>query len=423
MIAEIIAAGSEMLTPHRQDTNSLFLTAGLNKLGVSVAFKTIVGDNLEHLTSAAAIAIRRADVIIFSGGLGPTEDDLTREAVAGALGLKLLRDPATLVTLQQRFLERRIAMPPNNQKQADRLEGAILLNNRFGSAPGQWLDTVVAGPEGQPHRKIVILLPGPPGELKPLFEGECRPRLSAILPPRYIATRVLRMALIPESAVDARTAPIYKMFTDVETTILAGSAEIQLHFATTKSTQQEAQARVDELAELIEHEMGEDVFSAQGASLEEVVQLMLGLRDLTLSTAESCTGGMLAERLTAIPNISRNFVGGAVVYSDTLKMKLAGVPAELLEKHGAISSEVAGALAEGIRKSTGSSIGIGITGLAGPSAPTSGSDEGKPVGLVYISIADAHDTQVKELQLAGDRERIRFWSTQHALEMLRQYLQ
>jgi nicotinamide-nucleotide amidase len=423
MIAEIIAVGSEMLTPHRQDTNSLYLTAGLNKLGVSIAFKTIVGDNFQHLVSAAVIAIGRTDIVVFSGGLGPTEDDLTREAVAAALGIGMRRDEAVLLSLQERFAARKIPMPPNNQKQADVLEGAILLNNRTGSAPGQWLDTSIPGPEGQAHRKIIILLPGPPSELKPMFDAECRPRLSAVLPQRYIATRMLRMALIPESTVDARTAPIYKTFTDVETTILAGSAEIQLHFSTTKPTLQEAQSRVDELAGLIEGEMGEDIFSSQGESLEEVVQLMLGLRDLTLSVAESCTGGLLAQRLTAIPNISRNFIGGAVVYSDALKTKFANVSAAVLEEHGAISSEVGRALAEGIRGITGSSIGIGITGLAGPAAPAVGPDEGKPIGLVYIGLSDGEDTQVKQLQLNGDRERIRFWASQHALEMLRRHLQ
>lgn len=424
MIAEIIAAGSEMLTPFRQDTNSLFLTAGLNKLGVSVAFKTIVGDNFEHLIGAATIAIRRADIIIFSGGLGPTEDDLTREAVASALGIELHRDGPTLISLQERFLARRIAMPPNNQKQADVLDGAVLLNNRNGSAPGQWLDTAIdGGPEGQAHRKIIILLPGPPKELKALFDEECRPRLSAVLPQRHIATRMLRMALIPESTVDARTAPIYKKFTDVETTILAGSGEIQLHFSTTKPSLELAQARVNELAELIEAEMGEDIFSNDGASLEEVVQLMLGLNNMTLSVAESCTGGLLAQRLTAIPNISRNFVGGAVVYSDALKQLFANVSAITLKEHGAISEQVARELAEGIRDNTESSLGIGITGLAGPAAPTEGPDSGKPVGLVYIALADGDDTQVKQLQLMGDRDRIRFWAAQNALEMLRRRLQ
>lgn len=413
MIAEIIAVGSEMLTPHRTDTNSLFLTEALNDLGVSVGFKTVIGDNREHLTSAVRIALSRADIVITSGGLGPTEDDITRNCVADALSLELHKDPDTMAALYKRFAERRIPMPPNNEKQAEVIEGAQLLPNRLGSAPGQWLDTT-----WENHRKIVILLPGPPKELKALFADECVPRLAENLPPRFIAKRVLRMALIPESTVDARTAPIYTKFTDVETTILAGSGEIQLHFACTKPTQEAAEARVNALAELIEHEMGDDIFSSHGESLEEIVLLMLEMRDLKLAVAESITGGLLSQRLTAIPNASRSFHGGAVVYASEQKTNLCNVPPELIQKHGAVSPEVARALAEGIRKNTECSLGLSLTGLAGPGAGE-GPDEGKPVGLVYIGFADGEDTQVKQLNLFGDRDRIRFWSTQHALELIR----
>ncbi|HEV2579134.1 MAG TPA: competence/damage-inducible protein A [Acidobacteriaceae bacterium] len=421
MIAEIIAVGSEMLTPHRTDTNSLFLTGGLNDLGVSVAFKTVIGDNRDHLTSAVRIALSRADIVITSGGLGPTEDDITRNCVADALGVELHKDPDTMAALYKRFAERRIPMPPNNEKQAEVIDGAQLLQNRNGSAPGQWLDTTWPGADGQPHRKIVILLPGPPKELKALFTDECIPRLAASLPPRFIAKRVLRMALTPESTVDARTAPIYQKFTDVETTILAGSGEIQLHFACTKPTQEAAEARVNALAELIEHEMGDDIFSSHGESLEEIVLLMLGMRDLKLAVAESVTGGLLSQRLTAIPNASRSFHGGAVVYASEQKTNLCDVPPELIQKHGAVSPEVARALAEGIRKKTECSLGLSLTGLAGPGGGE-GPDEGKPVGLVYIGFADGEDTQVKQLNLFGDRDRIRFWSTQHALELIRRTL-
>ena len=416
MQAEIIAAGSEMLTPHRQDTNSLFLTAKLNDLGVHVAFKTIVGDNLEHLTGAARIALSRADIVIFSGGLGPTEDDLTREAVAAALGIKLVRDNSLLASLYKRFAERKMVMPPNNAKQADVLEGATILTNPKGSAPGQLLDTVVDG-----YRKIVILLPGPPDELKPLFEHAVKPLLTTALPPRYIARRVLRMPLIPESHVDARTAPIYREYSDVETTILAGHGEIQLHFASAKPTLSEAQARVDELASRIEAEMEDAIFSSQNESLEEVVLLMLGLRHLTLATAESATGGLLASRLTAVPGASRYFLGGAVVYSDALKTTFADVPAELVATHGPVSEPVARSLAEGIRARTGASLGVSITGIAGPT-PGTGPDAEKPIGLVYIALADGRDTRVKEIHLPGDRERIRWWATQHALELIRRTL-
>jgi nicotinamide-nucleotide amidase len=422
MIAEIIAAGSEMLTPFRQDTNSLYLTAALNDLGVQVAFKTIVGDNLAHLTSAARIAISRADIVVFSGGLGPTEDDLTREAAAAALGLSLHPDNDSLATLYKRFAARQMIMPPNNVKQADVIDGATVLENKNGSAPGQYLDTTVPGPDGKAIRKIVILLPGPPSELKPLFDGQVRPRLGASLPIRHLAKRTLRMSLIPESHVDARTAPIYKQYPDVETTILAGAGEIQLHFLCAKPTLAEAQDRVDELTGRVEAEMEDAIFSSHGESLEEVVLLNLGMRHLTLATAESCTGGLVAQRLTAVPGSSRYFLGGAVVYSDALKTTFAGVPPDLIAANGPVSAEVARALAEGIRTHTGASLGISITGIAGPTPGAPGPDATKPIGLVYVALADGNDTQVKELNLPGDRERIRWWASQHALELVRHHL-
>ncbi len=417
MLAEIIAVGSEMLTPHRQDTNSLYLTAGLNDLGVSVAFKTIVGDNRKHLTAAIRIALNRSDIVLLSGGLGPTEDDLTRECVGEALQLELRRDETLLQSLAQRFAARNMAMPANNARQADVLAGATILPNTNGSAPGQWLDTTFEG-----FRKLVILLPGPPKELKPLFDNDCKARLAATLPANHLARRMLRMALIPESQVDARTAPIYQQFPDVETTILAGHAEIQLHFLCVKPTLAEAEARVDAVLDLVAAEMGDDIFSFNGESLEEVVLLMLGVRNHTLSVAESCTGGWLGERLTAVPNSSRVFLGGAIAYSDRSKTALADVPAYLLEEHGAVSEPVARALAEGIRRRTGSTLGLSVTGIAGP-AIARGPDAAKPVGLVYIALTDGEDTQVRQLHITGDRERVRLWCTQHALEMLRHFLQ
>jgi len=422
MIAEIIAVGSEMLTPHRQDTNSLFLTAGLNDLGVEVGFKTIVGDNPHRLVEAIHNALRRADILILSGGLGPTEDDLTRECVAEALDLNLLTDAAAVLALQARFKARRMEMPSNNLKQAQVIDGAELLPNPNGSAPGQWLETVIRTAAGHTHRRLIILLPGPPKELKAIYAEEVRPRLAEVLPPHFLARRVLRMALIPESTVDARTAPIYRRFADVETTILAGHGEIQLHFLCAKDTQEEAEDRVDQVAELVEREMGDDIFSSDGESLEEIVLLMLGLRGLKLAVAESCTGGLLAERITAIPNASRNFLGGAIVYSNELKIGFCKVPAKLLSQHGAVSPEVARSLAEGIRERTKASLGLSITGIAGPAIPD-GPDSDKPVGLVYIGLADEEDTQVKRFMIPGDRDRVRLWATQYALEMLRHTLQ
>jgi len=411
--AEIIAVGSELLTPHRQDTNSLYLTEKLNELGVEVRFKSIVGDDRENLVTMTKMAMRRSDIIIFSGGLGPTEDDLTREAVAEALGLGMTRDPAIIAKLEERFAKRGYKLTPNNLKQADVIANAIVLPNSMGSAPGQWISGKYDGRE-----RIVILLPGVPYELKALMEGECMSLLRAKVPAEHIATRTLKLAMIAESQVDARVAPIYTTYKDVETTILAGGGEIQLHLRCRKDSQSEAEARVEELAEKIEDEMGDFVFSRKGETIEQIVSYLLQMRGLTLATAESCTGGMLAERITSMSGSSRYFLGGAVVYSNELKTQFANVPKALIDKHGAVSREVAQALAEGIRKRCLSSYGVGITGVAGPTGGT----EQKPVGLVYIALAGDEGTQVVERNFPGDRARIRQFATQQALDMIRRAL-
>ena len=413
MNSEIIAIGSELLTPYRQDTNSLFLTEKLNELGVSVTFKTIVGDRKEHLVSAAKTALGRADIVILMGGLGPTEDDLTRPAVAEVLGIRLKRDADLVAQLYKRFATRRIAMSANNTQQADVLDQAEILENANGTAPGQWLDTVFGE-----HRKLVVLLPGPPHELKAMMTEQVIPRLKEILPERFIAKRTLKAAMIGESACDARIAPIYKKFTDVETTILAHSGDIQLNLICEKRTPNAAQERVDELASRIEEELEEIIYSSHGESLEQIVLYYLGMRGSTLAVAESCTGGMVAQRLTSIAGSSRSFLGGVVVYSNELKTSLAGVPAALIQEHGAVSPEVAKSLADGIRKRTGAHYGLAITGIAGPGGGT----EEKPVGLVYVAVADDKEIEVVEKNLLGDRERIRHWASQQALDLVRRRL-
>ena len=264
----------------------------------------------------------------------------------------------------------------------------------------------------------MVLLPGPPKELTALFADQVRERLRALLPEAHLATGTLRMAVVPESEVDARTAPIYGQYPDVQTTILSTNGEIQLHFLCSKATLAEATARIAEVLGRCEAEMEEVVFSNNNDSLEQVVLLQMGLRNLTLAVAESCTGGLLGERVTSVPGSSRSFAGGAIVYSNALKTSFAGVPEELLQAHGAVSEPVARALAEGIRKRTGASLGIGITGVAGPDGGT----DAKPVGRVYIALSDAEGTTARELNLHGDRERIRWMSTQHALVDLRHHL-
>ena len=402
-----------MLTPSRMDTNSLYLTEQLNLLGVEVIFKSIVGDDLRRLVAAAQHGLFRSDILIFSGGLGPTEDDLTREAVAEALGLKLHRDPEILARLEQRFADRGWKMSSNNTKQADVLEGATALPNPNGTAPGQWLSGEF---DGREH--IIILLPGPPHEMKALFEAEVRERLRAKVPPAFLAVRTLKIAMLGESAVDARVAPIYKRYSDVETTILAGAGEIELHFKTRAATQGAAQSRVDEVAGVVEDELDDAVYSRDGQSLEQIVGYWLQMRSATLAVAESCTGGLLAERITSIGGSSRYFLGGAVVYSNALKTELAGVPAEMIERHGAVSREVAAALAEGIRYRCESTLGVGITGVAGP---TGGTAE-KPVGMVFHAVASSTGTEVIQRNFPGDRKRIRRFASTMALDMVRKTL-
>ena len=413
MRAEIIAVGSEMLTPFRLDTNSLYITEKLNGIGVTVTFKTIVGDRQKDLVNAIRIALGRTDILVLMGGLGPTEDDLTREAVAESLSLTLRRDATQVAALHARAATWRIAMPPNNLKQADLLEGATLLPNPNGSAPGQWLDTMYNG-----YRKLAMLVPGPPHECRSLFDTECLPRLSAVVPPHAIAVRTLKAAMIPESQADKLLAPIYTTYTDVETTLLAHAGDLQITLACSKPSQEAAQERVDELAGRIEETMEDWLYSSQGDSLEQIVLYYLGLRQGSLAVAESCTGGLIAQRITGVPGASRSFLGGVVVYSDQLKIALAGVSADLLAQHGAVSAEVAKAMAHGIRLRTGATIGLGVTGIAGPTGAT----DSKPVGLVHIAVSDAQGTDAMERTFRGDRQRIREWTAQQALDLVRRRL-
>jgi nicotinamide-nucleotide amidase len=413
MKSEIIAVGSEMLTPVRQDTNSLYLTEKFNEIGVTVRFKTIVGDRRKDLINAIHAALGRIDILVLVGGLGPTEDDLTREAVAEALALTLRRDAQQVAALHTRAAALRITISDNNLKQADVLEGATLLPNPNGSAPGQWLETTFAG-----YRKIILLLPGPPNECRPLFDEACLPLLRPLVPPRHIAKRTLRAAMIGESQADKLVAPIYTTYKDVETTILAHAGDIQLTLLCSKPTAEAAQQRVDELAGRMEEALEDWLYSTSEDPLEQIVLYYLGLRQSTLAVAESCTGGMIAQRITSVPGSSRSFLGGAVVYSDSLKYAFAGVSPELIAQHGAVSAQVAKALATGIRLRTGSTLGLGVTGIAGPSGAT----ESKPVGMVYIAVSDSQKTESVEKTFRGDRARIRQLATQQSLDLIRRWL-
>jgi nicotinamide-nucleotide amidase len=408
MRAEIIAIGSELLTPYRLDTNSLFLTDGLNQVGIRVVHKAVVGDSLDDMRASFRQALDRADLIVACGGLGPTDDDRTREAVADLLGRKLELNEGVLRHIQELFRRFGRVMPEINRRQAMVPEGATVIPNPRGSAPGLWI-------EASGH--IVILLPGVPSELRAMFEQEIQPRLTRLGHDERLFTRDLRITGLPESEVEQRVSPLYALYPDTETTILASPPGIQLHPRVWSRDPAKANQILDEMVKRMALALGEHLYSTEGEAMEEVVARVLTENRATIAVAESCTGGLLAERLTNIPGSSSYFLGGVVCYSNDLKSALVDVPAELIESKGAVSPEVALALAEGIRKRTGATIGVGVTGIAGPGGGT----PEKPVGLVHIGIADERGPRERRFQFPGDRERIRMHASQTALDSVRRY--
>lgn len=406
---EILAVGSEMLTPHFQDTNSLFLTERLNDLGLDVHFKTIVGDEWDDLCIAFRQALERASLVIAIGGLGPTKDDRTREALASVLGRKLVFQNELLKTIARRFASRKMKMPAVNKKQAYIIQDSVPLENKNGTAPGLWVE---AGPT------TVILLPGPPHEIKPMFENDVWPRLQP-LQKNHIFRRVIKTAGLTESKIETLVAGLYPKMPDVQLTTLAHPGQIAIHLKSISDRGlSEAKQSVDKATELICNALKEGVFTTEGEELEEVVGKYLKKKRQTLATAESCTGGFLGHRITNVPGSSGYFLQGVLAYSNQAKTNLLGVPAEVIAAHGAVSPQVARAMAVGIKRKANATYGLSITGIAGPSGGT----KDKPVGLVYTALASNHDILVKKNLFLGNRNAIKFQSSQKALDMLRRHL-
>jgi nicotinamide-nucleotide amidase len=408
MKAEIIAVGSELLTPERTDTNSLFITARLNEAGFQVHRKTVVGDNVEEIASLVREALPRSSLILLSGGLGPTEDDLTRQAVAHALQRSLRIDSRLLEVIRGRFATRGLTMPKINERQAQLIEGAEPLHNSRGTAPGMWIEEKGAR---------IVLLPGPPRELQAMFLASVMPRMSSLRSGRRLARRSVHVVGLTESEADSRAAPIYRSHPRVETTILASSAQIMLNLSQWLQPG-ETEEELEELATQVAGALGETVYSTSGEALEEVVGRILRESGNSLAVAESCTSGMLAARITRVPGSSDYFLGGVLCYANAVKQSLCGVPADLLDQHGAVSAEVAEALAQGVRRALDSSIGLSVTGIAGPG----GSTAEKPVGLVYFGVAGANGCTHERRIIPGDRESIRERASTYALANLRRYL-
>ncbi len=412
--AEIIAVGTELLTPFRSDTNSLFLTAGLNELGIVVRRKSIVGDDGDDLAAAVRSALGRTDLLVICGGLGPTVDDLTRETVAGVLELPLSEDPAIVDKLRARFARRGWTMPENNRRQARVPAGADVLDNPRGTAPGLWIEH--AG-------RLVILLPGPPRELEPMFTGPVRARLAARATAERLYRRVLRVAGRGESHVEERAQPVYERWRRadpaVETTVLASPGLVELHLSARAETEAAAAAVLDGATADLADVLGDHLFSRDGRSLPEVVGALLTRAGLRVAVGESCTGGLVAARLVDVPGSSAYVEAGVVAYSNAVKQAVLGVPEAVLDTHGAVSEPVALAMAAGARRVGGADLGVGVTGVAGPDGGT----DAKPVGTVCIAVVGPGNTEaVTTVRLPGDRAAVRGQATRVALDLLRRAL-
>ena len=408
--AEIIAIGSELLTSNRTDTNSLWLTDKLNRIGIDVKLKTVVGDDDARLEETIKDAVKRSRVVLTTGGLGPTEDDITRKVAARALGKRLALDEKVLEEIRERFRSFGIAnMPERNSRQAMVISGAQVLSNPNGSAPGLFLE----------HEGCAIgLMPGPPREMKPMFENHVQARLEKLAGGVRFATRVLRVAGLGESAVDEKIAPIYTKYENPQTTILFNSSEIEIHLRAHGRSEADAETLLDDLALKIEQELGNSAFSFRGETMEEVVGRRLAMTGFTLAVAESCTGGLIAQRLTSVPGSSKYFTEGVVTYSNEAKVRLLGVEKKMIREFGAVSQQVARDMARGVRHRAKTDFGLAVTGIAGPDGGT----EEKPVGLVFIALADDAHTEHRKLMIPGDRELVRWRASQAALDMLRRRL-
>jgi len=416
MNAEIIAVGSEMLTGDRIDTNSLFITDQLNNLGVEVVAKHVIGDDRERLARTIRQAARSSDFVIVSGGLGPTEDDVTRDAVAAALGRAQVFNAGISEGIEERFRRMKRVMPEINKRQAMVIQGAEILANDCGTAPGQWIVT---------GKQVVMILPGPPHELKSMFTRECMSRLAHIVPPLVIRTRIFRVSGMSESDLDQTISPIYKKYENPATTILAHNGDLQVHLRARCATKAEAESLLDEVCGPIETALGSLIYSRCGHPLEIVIGRKLTERNATLVVAESATGGGLSERITSVPGSSKYFLGGFVTYTAAMKTEVLGVPEDLLELHGAVSPAIAEAMARGARNRTGATWAISITGNAGPGTDGPEGAAQAPVGVVYIGIAGPDESveTFHRIWPSSDRARVRAFAAQMALDMLNRKLQ
>ena len=417
MKVEIIAVGSEMLTPTHVDTNSLFITERLNEIGIDLQGKTVAGDDRDVLRAIVSDTLERTDLLVLTGGLGPTDDDLTRDVVADLIGRPLEYHPHIFEAIEKRFSFRGLRTPEINRRQAMVPQGAAVLPNANGTAPGLWIEH---------DRKLIVLLPGPPRELRPMFERVIQERLLGHVGASRLFRRVLRITGQSESYVEEKMQPLYAKWlaarTKITTTILASLGQIELHLTAIAGSADEGHRALDGAVADVRDTLGRDLFSTNGETMQQIVGGLLRERGFRIAAAESCTGGLVMTRLTEVPGSSDYVDRGVVVYSNRSKTELLGVPASLIDAYGAVSEPVAEAMASGMARLAGTDIAVGITGVAGPAGGT----PEKPVGMVVIASAWARngavDTRVRRFNFVGGREMVRFQASQAALDMVRRWM-
>ena len=411
--AAIFAVGSELLTPLRIDTNSLFITEQLNAIGIDVVVKGVVGDDRDELAFLVRAAVARVDLLVLCGGLGPTDDDVTREVVAAVLGRPLREDAAITERIRQRFASRGWQMPEINRRQAMVPDGATVIPNPNGTAPGLWIED---GP------RVIVLLPGPPRELKPMLRGLIEERLLGRSGDRTLVRRIVRITGRTESHTDEALQPLYSEWAHagmpVAATILAALGQIELHLSVQAASRDVGEVALDRAAAQVSAILGVDAYSTDGRLLEEVVGDLLAARGWRIGAAESCTGGLITSRLTDVPGSSRYVDRSVVAYSNEAKSALLGVPATLIAEHGAVSEPVALAMADGIRTAAGVDVGVGVTGIAGPGGGT----PDKPVGRVVIAAVMRDASRARTANFLGEREQIKYQASQAALDLVRRML-
>lgn len=408
MDAEILAVGTELLLGQITNTNTQFISELLPEAGICVYRHSVVGDNPKRLAESIQTALSRSDIVITTGGLGPTEDDLTKEVAASVLKRRLITDDKTVNDIKSYFDKVQRPMTKSNLKQSLIPEGCIIVRNSNGTAPGCIIED---------KGKILILLPGPPKEMRPMFKESVLPYLAS-KSTRKLVSKYIRLFGIGESAVEERIIDIIDAQTNPTIAPYAKEGEVTIRVTAECGMDDDSEALLNPVISAINERLGDIVYSTENLEMHQVVAKLLMQRKLILSSAESCSGGLIAEKLTSIPGISEVFAGGVIAYTNKMKMDFLGVEPGVLFEHGAVSGKTAEQMAEGIRNKTGSDIGISVTGLAGPGGAT----VSKPVGLVYIGFSDKENTYFKELRLWGDRERIRVLSSLHALDTVRRYL-